>query len=87
MRMGAYDPTTMKCKNCIVWHRLDSPRQGKFPGLCRHYPPKVTHKRTLVPQVDEKGRQGMSIMDAETSGWPTTMEDDSCYQHVAVLSQ
>ena len=87
MRISAYDPTSMKCSTCVCWARSDNPRGGKFHGLCRYNPPHVTHKRTLVPQVDEKGRQGMSIMDAETSGWPTTMEDDSCFQHVAVLSQ
>jgi hypothetical protein len=87
MRMGAYDSAVMKCNTCACWARNATPRAGKFGGLCRYNPPRVTHKRTLVPTMTDDGKQGMSIMDAETSGWPTTMEDDSCYQHVAVLSQ
>jgi hypothetical protein len=87
MRVGAYDPAVQRCNNCLCWSRLETPRAGKFAGLCRHDPPRVTHKRTLVPTLDAQGKQGMSVLDAETSGWPTTMEEDSCFQHVALLSQ
>jgi hypothetical protein len=86
MRVGAYDPSVQQCKNCLCWNRAPTPKGAKFPGHCRHDPPKVTHLRSLIPQ--QHGNQvQMSIVDAESSGWPTTMEDDSCFQHVAALSQ
>jgi hypothetical protein len=87
MRVGAYDPTVQMCKNCLAWKRASTPRAGKFSGLCRHDPPKVTHLRSVIPQQGPSNQVQMSVVDAESSGWPTTMEDDSCFQHVAVLAQ
>ena len=87
MRLGAYDPTVQMCSNCLVWKRSTHPRGAKFPGLCRGERPKVTHLRSVLPRQGPGNQVQMEVVDAELSGWPTTMEDDSCYQHVAMLSQ
>jgi len=75
MRLIPYDPEIDLCKNCFVWKRADG-----VLGVCRLHPPVVTHFQHVIMEPGAQGRIG--IKEATVSGWPSTREDQSCYEHV-----
>lgn len=79
MRVGVYDPKVHMCSNCLVWERRGLSQEGKALGFCRRNAPVVTSFRHVIP---EPGSNRIGIQEAQTTAFPTTTADMSCYEHV-----
>lgn len=54
-----------KCKSCLAWERHN--KESKL-GFCKRHAPKPTI-------VGDYGEENYKLV------WPSTGEDDSCYEH------